>query len=73
MVCENQTIQQSTFFTIQIIVKIEPLFKPSVTQPICQTTYVLNNKPFNYQTGLDLLITLFCYSNRHYICVKLNQ
>ena len=33
------------------------LFKPSATQPISQTSYDLNNEPFNDQAGLGHLNT----------------
>ena len=44
------------------------LFKPSVTQPISQTTNDLNNEPFNQQTLLDHSNTVqVCYSDPHCI------
>ena len=42
------------------------LFKPSVTQPFSQTTYDLNNKPFDEQTIFDHLnIELVRYSDQY--------
>ena len=64
----NIWIKKFHLFAIQIPC-YNLLFKPSVTKPISQTTYDLNNRPFKERTDLDHFNTeLVRYSDPH--CIK---